>query len=158
MSLDRERAPEGRRAVRKGLAAALGLALTAPALATAAEDFVVIVHPSVVGKSIHRSDLAALFLRKAARWGAGGTAVPADQSGTSPVRKAFSEAVLGMSVPTVVQYWQSQMFSTKPLRPPVVKGTDAEVIAFVARTEGAVGYVSKAARLPAEVKAITVVD
>ena len=77
-----------------------------------------------------------------------GAAVPVDQSGTSAVRKAFSEAVLGMPVATAVQYWQKQMFRTNPLRPPAVKGSDAEVIAFVAKTEGAVGYVSKAAALP----------
>jgi ABC-type phosphate transport system substrate-binding protein len=39
-----------------------------------------------------------------------------------------------------------------------VKGSDAEVIAFVAKTEGAVGYVSKAVALPSEVKAVALVD
>jgi hypothetical protein len=39
-----------------------------------------------------------------------------------------------------------------------VKGSDAEVIAFVEKTEGAVGYVSKAATLPPGVKAIAVID
>ena len=84
--------------------------------------------------------------------------MPVDQSGTSAVRKAFSESVLGMPVATAVQYWQKQMFATNPLRPPAVKGSDAEVIAFVAKTEGAVGYVSKAAALPAGVKAIAVIE
>ena len=37
------------------------------------------------------------------RWGGGGgNAVPVDQSGTSAVRQAFSQAVLGMPVATVV--------------------------------------------------------
>ena len=98
-----------------------------------------VVHPSVVGTNVHRGDLAAVFLRKAARWGTGAPAVPVDQSGTSPVRNAFSQAVLGMPVATAVQYWQKQMFQTNPLRPPAVKASDAEVIAFVAKTEGAVG-------------------
>ena len=39
-----------------------------------------------------------------------------------------------------------------------MKGSDEEVIAFVAKTEGAVGYVSKAAVLPAGVKAVAVID
>ena len=143
---------------RLGLATALGLALADPTVAVAAPDFVVIVHPSVTGKTIRRSDLAAVYLRKATRWGAGVTAVPVDQSGTSAVRKAFSEAVLGMSVATVVQYWQSQAFATKPLRPPLVKNSDAEIVAFVARNEGAVGYVSSAAALTPEVKAISLTD
>ena len=142
--------------LRTALAAAL--VLGAPAPSPAADDFVVIVHPSVAGTNVRRPDLAAVFLKKATRWGSGGVAVPVDQSGTSAVRKAFSEAVLGMSAGTAVQYWQKQMFGTSPLRPPPVKASDAEVIAFVEKTEGAVGYVSKAATLPARVKAIAVID
>jgi ABC-type phosphate transport system substrate-binding protein len=63
-----------------------------------------------------------------------------------------------MPVAAAVQYWQKQMFEANPRRPPAVKGSDAEVIAFVAKTEGAVGYVSKARALPAGVKAIAVID
>jgi ABC-type phosphate transport system substrate-binding protein len=142
----------------RALASAFVLSLAAPALLTAAEDFVVIVHPSVAGASIRRPDLAAVFLRKAARWGSGSLAIPVDQSGTSAVRRSFSEAVLGMPVATAVQYWQKQMFEANPLRPPAVKGSDAEVIAFVAKTEGGVGYVSKTATLPPGVKAVAVID
>ena len=144
--------------VRRGLAIALCVALAAPVLVTAADDFVVIVHPSVTGASIRRPDLAAVFLKKAVRWGSGGLATPVDQSGTSPVRKSFSEAVLGMPVAAAVQYWQKQMFETRPLRPPAVRGSDAEVIAFVAKTEGAVGYVSKTATLPPGVRTIAVIE
>jgi len=139
-----------------GLAIAVLLALPVPS--PCADDFVVIVHASVAGAHVRRADLAAVFLRTAGRWGGGATAVPVDQSGTSPVRNAFSQAVLGMPVATAVQYWQKQMFAANPLRPPAVKGSDAEVIAFVEKTSGAVGYVSKAAVLPAGVKAIAVIE
>jgi ABC-type phosphate transport system substrate-binding protein len=150
----------GSKRERRGLAVALALtlALAAPAPSTAVDDFVVVVHPSVGGASIRRADLAAVFLKKAARWGSGGLAIPVDQSGTSAVRRSFSEAVLGMPVATVVQYWQKKMFEANPLRPPAVKASDAEVIAFVAKTEGAVGYVSKAGALSPGVKAIALID
>jgi hypothetical protein len=147
----------GTMSVRRGLAITLCSALAAPALLTAADDFVVIVHPSVAGTSIRRTDLAAVFL-KAARWGSGSFAIPVDQSGTSAVRRSFSDAVLGMPVEAAVQYWQGQMFAGSRVRPPAVKGSDADVIAFVAKTEGAVGYVSKTATLPSGVKAIAVTD
>lgn len=143
---------------RRTLLAALVLCLGGGAWAVAGDDFVVVVHPSVAGTSIRRSDLAAVFLKKAVRWGAGGNAAPVDQSGTAAVRRAFSEEVLGMSPTAVVQYWQKQMLATSPLRPPVVKASDDEVLAFVAATEGAVGYVSKAAALPPGVKAVTLID
>lgn len=138
------------------LAAALLLAVAAPS--PGADDFTVIVHPSVTGASARRPDLAAVFLRQATKWGNGAAAVPVDQSSTSAVRRAFSDSVLGMPAATVVQYWQKQMFAGNPLRPPAVKASDEEVIAFVAKTEGAVGYVTKAAALPPEVKAIAVID
>jgi ABC-type phosphate transport system substrate-binding protein len=136
------------------LVALLALAVSAPA----ADDFVVIVHPSVTGSGVKRADLAAVFLKKAARWGSGVAAIPVDQSGTSAVRKAFSRAVIGQPVAEVVQYWQKQMFDAKPLRPPIVRGTDAEVVEFVAKTAGAVGYVSAATPLPADVRRLTLID
>ena len=142
--------------LRVGLAMALVLA--APVRSPAADEFVVIVNPSVVGANVHRADLAAVFLKKATRWGNGVSAAPVDQSGTSVVRKAFAESVLGMPVAAAVQYWQKEMLRGSPLRPPSVRGSDEEVIAFVAKTEGAVGYVSTAAVLPAGVRAVAVID
>jgi ABC-type phosphate transport system substrate-binding protein len=139
-----------------GLSVALGLAVAAPL--AAADDFVVIVHQAMAGGNIRRSDLAAVFLKKAPRWGNGALAVPVDQSGTSAVRKAFSDSVLRMPVTAAVQYWQKEMLSGSPLRPPSVKGSDAEVIAFVASREGAVGYVSRGAALPPGVKAIDLIE
>ena len=144
--------------LRLPLAIALWSVLGAAAAARAADAFVVIVHPSVTGSNIKRADLAAVFLKKAPRWGGGAVAVPVDQSGASAVRKAFSEAVVGQPVAQVVQYWQKLMFSSSPLRPPSVKGSDSEVIAFVVKTPGAVGYVSAGAPLPAEVRTLALID
>jgi ABC-type phosphate transport system substrate-binding protein len=139
------------------LALAFGLAAVARPLA-AADSYVVVVHPSVAGTQVRRADLAGLFLRKVTRWGDRSPAQPVDQSGASLVRKAFSEAVLGMPVAGVLQYWQKSMFATPPLHPPVVKSSDGEVIAFVSRTPGAVGYVLPGTTLPASVKELTVID
>jgi len=136
--------------MRRRGALTIAFVLAVASLSPAADDFVVIVHPSVAGTQLRRADLAALFLRKATRWGGGKPAVPVDQSGTSAVRSAFSDSVLGMPVATAVQYWQKQMFAKNPLRPPAVKASDAEVIAFVAKTEGAA--------LPPEVKAVALVE
>ncbi len=143
----------------QSIGAALVLVLMAACPAAAADSFVVIVHPSVTGGSVRRADLAAVFLKKASRWsGGGGLAVPVDQSGTSPVRTAFSEGVLRQPVAQVVQYWQKQMFSAARTTPPPVKANDAEVIAFVAKNAGSVGYVAADTPLPPEVRTLTLVD
>jgi len=137
---------------------AVALVLGSAAASFAADPFVVIVNPSVTGTTVRRPDLAAVFLRKVVRWGDRSQAVPVDQSGTSPVRQAFSEAVLKMPLSTVLQYWQKEMFGTSPRHPPLAKPGDAEVIAFVAKTPGSVGYVSVGATLPSSVRAVEVVD
>jgi ABC-type phosphate transport system substrate-binding protein len=93
------------------------------------------------------------------RWGDGSPANPVDQSGTSSVRKGFSEAVLHLPVMAVVQYWGKQLTSmANSLRPPTVKASDDEVLVYVAKTSGAVGYVSDGTALPPGVKAVSVVD
>jgi len=123
----------------------------------ATDSFIVIVNSSVAGTSVHRTDLAAVFLKKAPRWGDGSAANPVDQSGTSPVRKAFSETVLQMPVMAVVQYWGRQMASLAgSTKPPTVKASDDEVLVYVGKTSGAVGYVASGTALPPGVKAVTI--
>jgi ABC-type phosphate transport system substrate-binding protein len=127
--------------------------------AEATDSFVVIVNSSVAGTSMRRADLAAVFLKKAVRWGDGSPANPVDQSGTSPVRRGFSETVLQMPVMAVVQYWGKQLASlATSVRPPAVKGSDGEVLVYVAKTSGAVGYVSSGTALLPGVKAVTIID
>jgi ABC-type phosphate transport system substrate-binding protein len=127
--------------------------------AQAAESYVVIVNSSVAGMNVRRADLAAVFLKKAVRWGDGTAANPVDQSGTSPLRKEFSETVLHMPVMAVVQYWGRQLVSVAAsIRPPTVKASDDEVLMYVAKTSGAVGYVATGTALPPGVKAVTIIE
>jgi len=147
------------RASALALLAAAALVVILTGTADAADSFVVVVNSSVAGTSMRRADLAAVFLKKAVRWGDGSAANPVDQSGTAAVRKDFSESVLHMPVMAVVQYWGKQLVSmASSLRPPTVKASDGEVLAYVAKTSGAVGYVASGAALPPGVKAITIVD
>jgi ABC-type phosphate transport system substrate-binding protein len=137
----------------------LGLMLSIGVPVLAADGFVVVVNTSVPGANVKRADLAAVFLKKATRWGDGSPASPVDQSGTSPVRKAFSDAVLQMPVSAVLQYWQRLLLSPQnQIRIPIGKASDEEVLAYVAKTGGAVGYVAPRAALPAGVKAVSVLE
>jgi ABC-type phosphate transport system substrate-binding protein len=86
--------------------------------------------------------------------------MPVDQSAGSQVRSAFTRAVLsveGMGQISAVQnFWLQQVYSGRNT-PPLVKAADADVLAFVAGTPGAVGYVGA---LPAAggVKVLTITD
>ncbi|HSD31644.1 MAG TPA: hypothetical protein VLB49_07020, partial [Gemmatimonadales bacterium] len=123
---------------------------------SAAAAFRVIVHPQVKGSEIPRPVLSAIFLKQALKWGDGRPVVPVDQSVQSSVRRVFSNEVLGQGVVEVQVYWQRRI--TAGLVPPPVKTSDEEVVAFVASTPGAIGYVSPGTPLANGVREVTVVD
>jgi ABC-type phosphate transport system substrate-binding protein len=112
-----------------------------------AEDpaFVVVVASANPATAIARQELARIFLKKTSRWSDGRGAVPVDQSVGTPVRDAFTRAVLAVEgmgqISSVQNFWLQQVYSGRST-PPAVKAGDAEVLAFVEATPGAVGYVS----------------
>ncbi len=122
--------------------------------ATAA--FRMIVHPQVKGSQIPRPVLRSIFLKQALKWGDGRPVVPVDQSIQSAVRRVFSNEVLEQGIVEVQVYWQRRI--SAGLVPPPVKASDEDVLAFVASTPGAIGYVSAGTTLPDSVREVTVVD
>ncbi len=126
--------------VKSFLAAAVALL---PAAALAA-DFVLVANPSVSATAISRAEAARMFLRTQTAWPEGGHVKPVDQAKTSTVRETFSREVLGKSVAAVEQYWTQAIFSGRAV-PPVEKRSDADVLAYVRETPGAIGYVSGSA-------------
>jgi ABC-type phosphate transport system substrate-binding protein len=119
-------------------------------------SFVVIVHPEIKGDELPRVILSAIFLRKAPRWEDGLDVRPVDQSMSSPLRADFTTAVLDMPVNGLQRYWSQEI--ENGVQPPPVKGSDQEVIAYVASTPGAIGYVSAGVALPEGVKTMTLVE
>ena len=130
------------------LAAALPVALLAVPLGAADAEFKVVVSPSSPVSSLERREVARMFLRRLSRWPDGKDVVPVDQSSRSEARAAFTRQVLGAEgldkMSSVENFWQQQVFSGRGVPPPIKAG-DTEVIAFVASTPGAIGYVSKTA-------------
>ena len=123
---------------------------------SAASAFRVIVHPQVKGSEIPRSVLSAIFLKQVMKWGDGQPVAPVDQSVQSAVRRRFSNDVLRQGLVQVQVYWQRRI--TAGQVPPPVKTSDEEVVAFVASTPGAIGYVSSATPLPDTVRELSIVD
>ena len=125
----------------------LALSLALPLLGMAAHaappraPFVVVVHPNNRTDGVSRKFLADAFLKKTTRWEHGEALRPVDQRVDAPVRAAFSEKVLKRSVAAVRNYWQQMVFSGRDVPPPELSG-DAEVLSYVNRHSGAVGYVS----------------
>jgi len=132
------------------------LAGQAPVDAAGGTPYRVIVHPQVKGGRISRGALSSIFLKQAPKWNDGSAILPVDQSVRSNVRRSFSGDVLLQGIPEVQIYWQRRM--SQGITPPPVKATDEEVVAFVASTPGAIGYVSPAALLPESVRAVELAD
>jgi len=108
--------------------------------------FRLVVHPNNSIRSVERSFLADAFLKKITRWSEGETIRPADLRPAVDARRAFTERVLKRTVGAVRSYWQQRIFSGRDVPPPELESDD-EVLAFVAKHPGAVGYVSGNAKL-----------
>ncbi|HET6148806.1 MAG TPA: hypothetical protein VFH68_14815 [Polyangia bacterium] len=124
---------------------ALTVAITAQAVAPG-PAYRIICHPENPITTADRQFLEDAFLKKVKAWPTGATAHPVDLAPRSPVRRRFSEDVLKRPVEAVRSYWQQRIFAGRDLPPPEV-GTDDDVVRYVLRDRGGVGYVSGAAAL-----------
>jgi ABC-type phosphate transport system substrate-binding protein len=123
---------------------ALALAAVLLAAAPAAADgFKVVVHPDNPATELDRDTLSRLLLKKTLRW-QDGVAVQPVEPATLPLRTAFADQVHRKSLNAVKSYWTQLIFSGRDV-PPLERAGDAEVLAFVRATRGAVGYVSASA-------------
>ncbi len=122
------------------LVAVWALAFSFGGIATAS-DFKLVAHPSVPVASLSRSELSAVFLKKTNKWLDGTPIVPVEPEHDSSLRLSFCRAVHDKTVAMIDSFWQKQVFSGRS-SPPLSKASDAEVIAYVRGTRGAIGYVS----------------
>jgi ABC-type phosphate transport system substrate-binding protein len=137
-----------------GLALTAGWALPHAPEAAATPAFRVIVNETNPITSVDRKTLADVFLKKVTRWAGGEVIRPVDLRPESAARAAFTEEILRRTVFAVKSYWQQLVFSGREVPPPEVD-SDEQVIKFVLRSPGAVGYVSGDAHLE-HVKPISV--
>ena len=106
-----------------------------------AQDFQVVVHAGAGMTEISRGELSRIFKKKAGKLPSGENATPIDHVDGAAVREAFSQSVHGRSADKIAAQWLQQIFAGKAY-PPEQLASDAEVLAYVASTPGAVGYVS----------------
>src|ERR1700691_6360445 len=107
-----------------------------------AENVKVIANSSVKTDAISAADLKRVFLEEKMALADGSHVEPViERSGR--VHAAFLE-YLGMSEDDLQTYYRTLVFTGKGSMPKEL-GSDAEVVAYVARTRGAIGYVSSRA-------------
>lgn len=123
------------------LIAALVLGPVAATRAAEPHGIAVIVAHGAGPSEMERRTLALIYQRKMRFWEGGGRIAPANLPANHPVRRAFSQAVLGHTPEELDDYWRDQYFHGE--LPPFVASSEEAMIRFVAATPGAIGYVSE---------------
>ena len=111
---------------------------SAPALAGGVK---VIANPSVKADSVSADELKSVFLEESSSLRDGSHVEPVLVKGGAAHEEFLSE-YLGKTDSALQSYYRSIVFTGKGSMPKIV-GSDAEVVAYVAKTKGAIGYVSQ---------------
>jgi TonB family protein len=117
--------------------AALLISASPHALAT---NIKVIANSTVKADSISAAELKSVFLEERSSLDDGTHVEPVLKRG-GPIHEAFLHAYLGRSDDDLQTYYRALVFTGRASMPREL-GSDAEVVAYVARTRGAIGYVS----------------
>ena len=123
----------------KVLLVAAGLMIFA-AVNSLAGEIKVVANPSVKTDMISAGELKRLFLEENISLG-DGTHVEPVLAKDGPVHEAFLREYLGLSEDDLQTYYRALVFTGRGSMPKAL-GSDEEVVAYVARTRGAIGYVS----------------
>ncbi len=105
-------------------------------------EVVIVANPSVKATAVSADELKQVFLGSKATLGDGSAVEPVlAQSGAA--HEAFLKAYVGKSDPALRNHFKSLVFTGKGSMPKSF-ATDAEIVAFVAKTKGAIGYLAAA--------------
>jgi len=102
----------------------------------------IIANSSVKADTISAGELKSVFLEETSSLSDGSHVEPVLARG-GPAHEAFVEEYLGKSDAALQVYYRSLVFTGKGSMPKSV-GSDAEVVAYVAKTKGAIAYIGSA--------------
>jgi len=120
--------------------ALLALALAVPDAWAAERSFAVIAAAGVAEQRLTRESISLIFKRKQTYWENGIRIQPVNLPPAHPLRRAFSQSMLGQLPEAMGDYWREMYFHG--VLPPHVLASEEAVILFVSSTPGALGYVS----------------
>jgi hypothetical protein len=108
-----------------------------------AADFKMIANSSVGASSVSADEIKAVFLQEKNSLSDGSRVVPVLAKGGT-AHETFVKQYLGKTEDALMTYYRSMVFTGKGLMPKTL-ASDAEVLAYVAKTKGAIGYISSSA-------------
>jgi hypothetical protein len=105
-----------------------------------AADIKIIANPGLGASSVSAEEIKGVFLATKTTLGDGSHVEPVLERGGA-THEAFVKEYLDKTDSALQTYYRSLVFTGKASMPKTV-ANDAEVVAYVAKTKGAVGYVS----------------
>ncbi len=105
---------------------------------SASAGILVVVNKGVAESSISKEELKRIYLGKQTRWG-NGDKIKFSLLKTKII-KDFTKKYLGLSIKSYFKYWKKIVFTGKGTMPPFYDKED-DMVAFVANTKGAIGFV-----------------
>ncbi len=111
-----------------------------PARASSAADGIVIItHKDVAESAISKSDLKNIYLGKKSKLGGKKVTIITLKSGDT--HKSFLKQYVSKTESQFKKYWKKQVFTGKGKTPKSFK-KESDLVAHVAKTKGAIGYIS----------------
>ena len=105
-----------------------------------ASDFIIVAHRDTQVSAVSKDDMKGILLGNKTKWDNGTLIKLAILSGGLAHEKIILEAT-SKSTDQFDKYWKKQVFTGKGVMPDSFS-SDAELIAWVAKTPGAIGYVA----------------
>ncbi len=118
-----------------------------------AEDAAFITHPQGGDASLSTGDLKAVLLGNKTKWNSGGL-IKLVVLESGPLHEQVIQDRTQRSADQFDKFWKKLVFTGKGV-PPTQVADEAAMLAFVAKTPGALGYVSPAA-VTAQVKVVEI--
>lgn len=107
-----------------------------------AADFKIIANVSVSSTTVTTEDLKAVFLGSKSSLGESHVSPVLEKSGT--VHEAFLRDCVGKTDAALNNYYRTLVFTGKGTMPKTL-ASDSDVVDYVAKTKGAIGYVAASA-------------
>ena len=119
-------------------------ACTVLAVAARAADFQLITHPGTPAATLSKEDAKNILLGTKGKWDNGTVIKLAILSG-GPAHDKVINDLTARTADQFDKYWKKQVFTGKGIMPEIL-ADDAAMVAYVAKTPGAFGYVSGGAK------------
>lgn len=119
--------------------AIIGFGLSIPGVASA-DDIIVIGNRSVPASQLSAKEIQKIYLGKKNNW-KNGLKIVFVKLGKGDTTKRFLKNFVKKNPGMYNKYWKKKMF-TGSGTPPIVFEREKDLVAYVAKTKGAIGYVS----------------